>query len=48
MVINSKVTYNGRNYIIIFVYDSDYCKIKEEGSLSNVELVHLSALQKIG
>lgn len=41
-----QVIYNGKKYIILHMYDSGYCEIKEEGNQYNVELVNFLDLQK--
>jgi hypothetical protein len=36
--------YQGKRYILLHQYSSDYCEIKEEGSKFNILLVHISEL----
>lgn len=41
---NTRVYYNGKEYVIFFKYTSGYCEIKEIGSVHNIQLVHMSEL----
>ena len=39
------VLFNGKEYIIIHKYTSDYCEIKEVHNPFNIELVHISEIK---
>ncbi|NRD77900.1 hypothetical protein HPT25_10950 [Bacillus sp. BRMEA1] len=41
---NAHVFYNGKKYVIIYMYSSGYCEIRAEDKLHKVELVHLSEI----
>lgn len=39
-----QVLYQGKNFILLHQYSSDFCEIQEEHSRYNIILVHVSEL----
>lgn len=44
---NSHVFYNGKRYLILYMFTSGYSEIKEVESLRNIKLVHLTEIIKL-
>jgi hypothetical protein len=44
--IGSNVLYDGKEYIVIYIYDTGYCEIREKDG-SKVDLVQITDLKEI-
>ena len=39
------VMYGGKEYLLLFEYDSGYCEIQEKNNQNNIKLVHSTQLK---
>ncbi|TWD97500.1 hypothetical protein FB550_110105 [Neobacillus bataviensis] len=41
------VMYGGKEYLLLFEYDSGYCEIQEKDNQYNIKLVNVSELEQV-
>jgi hypothetical protein len=46
-MVGDRVLFQGKEYVIIHRYTSDYCEIKAKQGRFQVELVHISEIEKM-